>query len=169
MIDDPSYKAELIYGLDISELDPYSPQFQQTTDLICLCRLYDRFNGWLLPVEYNSLLRAIERQCEVVGVSFASLQLDPLDEGDWRDQLQQQRVCHPPRRESNVAEMDEVVARRIAAQKLFGTGQVLRRGPPVREGNVWRFAVRPKGTEDVPFDGREMTVMVRVGPEDQLT
>ena len=64
--------------------------------------------------------------------------------------------------------MDGVVARRVAAQKLFGTGQVLRRGPPVREGNVWRFAVRPKGTEDVPFDGREMTVTVRVGPEDQL-
>mgnify|MGYP000376079600 CR=1 FL=1 len=99
MIDDPEYKAELVYGLEISDLDPYSPQFQQTTDLICLCRLYDRFHAGLLPIEYNSLLRAIERQCDIVGVPFASLDLIPIDEGDWRERLESERpFAEPPAR-----------------------------------------------------------------------
>ena len=166
MIDDPEYKAELVYGLEISDLDPYSPQFQQTTDLICLCRLYDRFHAGLLPIEYNSLLRAIERQCVVTGVSFASLDLTPIDEGDWRERLESERpFAEPPAR---VCDMDEVVARRIAAQKLADTRCVLRRGPPVRQGDIWRFAVRSVNEPDVPYDGRSMTVMVSVGPKDRL-
>ena len=170
MIDDPGLKAELVYGLDISDLDPHSFEFKQTTILICLCRFFDRFDEWLLPVEHNSLLYAIERQCEATGVEFPSLRLEPQDEGNWRDQLEGQREYRPPRRTRKEApEMDEVIARQIAEQKLTAyTGLVLRRGPPVCDDKGWRFAVRPFDAPDVPFDGQEMALMVWVEPDDRL-
>ena len=167
MIDDPGLKADLVYGLDISDLDPYSPQFQKVTDLICLCRLYDRFHLWLLPVEYNALLHAIERQCEAAGVPFESLELKPMDEGDWRDQLEAQREFTQPLPRKKSKKMDEVMARQIAERKLIGTGFVLRRGPPICGDRVWRFPVRQVNEPDEPFDGQTMVVTVRVGPEDK--
>ena len=171
MIDDPSYKAELIYGLDISDLDPHSDEFKQTTDLICLCRFYDRFNGWLMAVEHNALLRAIERQCEIVGMPFESLDLQPDDEGDWRDQLVNPYTFRQPRQtRKKVTEMDEVIARRIAVLKLadYQGVVVLRRGPPIRDDKGWRFAVRPVNTLDVPFDGQDMGLMMWVKPDELL-
>ena len=168
MIDDPEFKAELIYGLDISELDPYSPEFQQTARLICLCRLYDRFHKWLLPVEHNALLIAIEHQCELTGVPFASLALTPKDEGDWRERIATQPLFHLPCPMPQSDGMDEEIARRIAERILVDSGLVLRRGTVFHDGDVWRFPTRLASEPDVPFDGKEMTVMVRVGPEDRL-
>lgn len=163
MTDDPELKAELVYGLDISELDPYSPQFRQTTDLICLCQLYDRYHHHLLPVEHNALLHAIEQQCELSGVSFASLQLDPKDDDEWRERLLHQRQRNPPRSKPKIKTLDEAAARRLAEQNLLGSGLVLRSGKVLRNGNVWRFPVRMEDVEDTPFDGEEMIVMVCVG------
>ena len=167
MIDDPDYKAELIYGLEIDDLDPYSPEFQQVTDLICLCRLYDRYHLWLLPVEHNALLHAIEEQCTAAGVPFESLQLTPMDEDDWREQLKAQDELSQPCRPGEDQKLDEVTARRIAEHKLIGTGFVLRRGPPICGDKIWRFPARMADEPDVPFDGQSMTVVMCVGPKDR--
>lgn len=168
MINTPFFNTKLICDLDISNLDPHSNKFRQTADLICLCRFYERFNGWLMAIEHNALLRAIERQCETVGVPFKSLNLQLDDEGDWRDQLVNQYAFHQPRRlRKQVKEMDEVIARRIAWLKLADyDGVVLRRGPSIRDDKGWRFAVRPVNATDVPFDGREWGLMMWVEPDE---
>ena len=164
--DDSSHNPNLVYGLDISQFDPHSAEYRQASDLICLCRMYDRFNPWMLPMDHNAQLRAIERQCELVGVSFAELSLTLKDDSNWRDRLACQRQYRPPQREPRACEMDEPMARRIAGQKLIGTGCVLRRGVVFHDGDVWRFPTRLPDEADVPFDGQSMVVTVRVGPED---
>ena len=109
----------------------------------------------------------IECQCQAAGVPFASLQLTPQDEGDWRDHIAEQNQYSSPLSVAPPDQSGEAAARRIAGRKLLGTGYVLRRGPSIRDGEVWRFPVRLAGEPDVPYDGRSMTVMVRVGPEDK--
>ena len=166
MTNETPNQTEQVYGLDISQIDPHSPQYQQTFDLICLCRIVDRFHGWLLPVDHNALLRVIERECAAAGVAFDSPDLPPYGAENWRDRLERQRQYHQPRRQPQVDETDETIARRIAAQKLIGTDYVLRSGAAIHDGDVWRFPIRLAGDADVPYNGQEMTVMVRVGPED---
>ena len=162
MTDDPSKPSEQVYGLDISQIDPHSSQYQQTFDLICLCRVFDRFHGWLLPVDHHALLRIIERECTAAGVAFASLDLPRQADNNWCDRLERQRRYTRPQ----IGETDETVARRIAEQKLIGTDYVLRSGVVIHDGDVWRFAIRLAGEPDVPYNGQEMAVTVRVGPED---
>lgn len=174
MTDNLSLKEDLIYGLDISELDPYSPHFQHTTDLICLCQLYDRYSDELQPVVHNALLRAIERQCAEVEMPFESLGLSPRDEGDWLARIDDERYQAQQRYQRLIAgvgesdDLSEAEARIIAEQKLEGSGLVLRGGVAFHDGSSWRFPTRLSSEPDEPYDGQEMTVLVRVGPEDRL-
>ena len=172
MIADPSLKEDLVYGLDISELDPYSPHFQHTTDLICLCQLYDRYGTELLPVEHNALLRAIERQCAEVEMPFESLGLSLRDEGDWLARIDDERYQAQQRYQQllsgvDEADLTEAEARAIAEKKLVGSDLVLRRGVVFHDGSGWRFPTRHESEPDEPYDGQAMTVLVRVGPEDR--